>query len=214
MNFLKESLKNWFGYTRRERRSTFILLMIILTVILLRSVVPEQTIDLEEIALGFNEVSSSSSSISEPMGYSSKQEKPVARRERRTLLEINTCDSAAFEALPGIGPVLSARIIKYRKLIGGFVTVDQLKEVYGLPEETFNLVSSRLMVDTTAISRISINKAEFGELIRHPYFKRSEVSAIIKFRELKGRITGINEMIENNLISSETAKRMRRYLEF
>jgi DNA uptake protein ComE-like DNA-binding protein len=116
--------------------------------------------------------------------------------------------------LPGLGPVLSARIIKYRKLIGGFVTVDQLREVYGLPEETFNLVSSRLTVDTLAIRKIRINKAEFNELIRHPYFQRNEVNAILKFRELQGRIKGVNEMVENNLISLETARKIRGYLEF
>jgi DNA uptake protein ComE-like DNA-binding protein len=117
-------------------------------------------------------------------------------------------------ALPGIGPVLSSRIIKFRKLIGGYVSVNQLREVYGLSEETFNLVSSRLFADSLAIRKIKINKAEYREIIRHPYFQKSEVTAIMKYRELKGKISGIGEMIENNLISSETCRKIKPYLDF
>ena len=214
MNPVIESIRSWFGYTRRERRSTFILLLIILTVIGLRYVVPEKSMTLEEIRLSFKEVTADSTLVSTATGKNYPQERPVSHRVRKTILEINSCDSMALEALPGIGPVLSARIIKYRKLIGGFVTVDQLREVYGLPEETFNLVSSGFTVDTLLVRKININKLQFNELIRHPYFKRNEVTAILKFRELQGSIHGINEMVENNLISAETAKKMRGYLEF
>ncbi len=214
MNPIIEFTRNWFGFTRRERRSTFILLLIILTVIGLRYVVPEKNLTIEEIRLSLEEVATDSALAIPATRKNYTQERPVSRRVRKTILEINSCDSVALEALPGIGPVLSARIVKYRKLIGGFVSVDQLREVYGLPEETFNLVSSGFTVDTLLVRKININRLQFNELIRHPYFERNEVTAILKFRELQGSIRGINEMVENNLISSETAKKMRGYLEF
>ncbi len=214
MNPIKESVRSWFGFTRRERRSTFILLLIIAAVIGIRYVVPEKKITLEVIPLSFNEPPAEGAIVPLVKGTSYSREKQTGARVKKRIVEINSCDSASFEALPGIGPVLSARIVKYRKLIGGFVSVDQLREVYGLPEETFNLVSSGLTVDTLAIRKIRVNKAEFSELIRHPYFQRNEVNAILKFRELKGRITGVNEMVENNLISTETARKIRGYLEF
>jgi hypothetical protein len=133
---------------------------------------------------------------------------------KRPMLNLNICDSASLEALPGIGPVLSSRIIKYRNLIGGYVSVDQLKEVYGLPEETFDMISARVVADSLTIRKIMINEWDFRQLIRHPYFLRSEVSAILKYRELNGRISGIGEMIDNNLISAETARKIRPYMDF
>ncbi len=173
MNPIKESVRSWFGFTRRERRSTFILLLIIAAVIGIRYVVPEKNITLEVIPLSFNEPAEGAIvPLVKENGYT--REKQTVPRVKKSVTEINSCDSASFEALPGIGPVLSARIVKYRKLIGGFVSVDQLREVYGLPEETFNLVSSGLTVDTLAIKKIKVNKAEFSELIRHPYFQRNE----------------------------------------
>lgn len=133
---------------------------------------------------------------------------------QRPLLEINTCDSASLEALPGIGPVLSARIIKFRKLLGGFVSVNQLREVYGLSEEVFNIISSRVYADSTAVRKIIINSAEYKELIRLPYFEKYEVTAILKYRELKGSIKTMDEMIDNKLIAREKTEKIRPYLEF
>lgn len=213
MNSIKE-LKSWFGYTRRERRSTFILLLIIATILGLRLVLPEENMPVTQIALVISGTSDNSVIISDPQETPVRKEKAANSPVKRKLLDINTCDSAALEALPGIGPVLAVRIIKYRKLIGGFVSVEQLREIYGLPVETFTLISSRLIADSPGIRKININKAEYRDLIRHPYFKKEEVAAILKYKELKGRITGINEMIENKLISEEAAGKIGPYLDF
>jgi competence ComEA-like helix-hairpin-helix protein len=70
--------------------------------------------------------------------------KPVTMR-----INLNSADSAELVKLYGIGPVLSKRIIKYRNSLGGkFQSVDQLKNVYGLSEETFNSIKPYLIVDT------------------------------------------------------------------
>jgi len=134
--------------------------------------------------------------------------------QRKKLLEINSCDSASFVSLPGIGPVLASRIIKYRHLLGGFASVDQLKDVYGLPVETYDLIKGRLSVDTLAISRININSADYKTLARLPYIEKFEVTSILKYRELKGNISGINELTENKLIGAEKAVKVRPYLKF
>jgi DNA uptake protein ComE-like DNA-binding protein len=214
MGSVKDFFGNWFGYSRRERRSTFILLIIIMIVLGLRYVIPSQDIALEEIPIDLREDNFESSMVTQSSNIAGKQRIIKSSVRRELALDINRCDSVSLIALPGIGPVLSARIIKYRKLIGGYVSVNQLKEVYGLPEETFNLIAPVLMTDSLGIRKIKINKAEYKELIRHPYFKRDEVASILKYRELKGKISDIGEMIENNLISAETGRKIRPYLDF
>lgn len=220
MNPFLRVLRDWFGFTRRERRSSFILLIIICIVAGLKYLVPERRLELEEISLEpviVNNVTYSGNFISQDNVRDEKQE--IRKRDkivpgRIIRIELNTCDSATLVALPGIGPVLSVRIIKYRNLIGGYARVDQLREVYGLPEETFNLISSKLTADPAIIRKISINSADYSILARHPYFKKNEVSAILKYRELKGSIESFDEMLRNNLISEETAGKLRDYLEF
>jgi DNA uptake protein ComE-like DNA-binding protein len=214
MTSFRESLRNWFGYSRRERRSTFILLVIIIVVICVRYLFPTPVNPVREIPPELLSFSDDIVQKEENLKVTRKKDEVKASRLKKPLLEINSSDSASLVRLPGIGPVLSARIIKYRNLIGGYVSVDQLKEVYGLKEETFNMISSRLYADTLLIRKIKINKADYKELIRHPYFQRNEVPGILKCRELQGKITRIEDLIENNLISPETSKKIRAYLDF
>ena len=215
MNSFKESLMNWFGYSRRERRSTFILLIIIVVIFGLRYIYPSGNNSLKIIPLELlNSDTDSALVIQDTPAPVARQRVSKNQIRKSPILNLNICDSASLEALPGIGPVLSSRIIRYRNLIGGYVSVDQLKEVYGLPEETFDLISARVMADSLTIRKVRINEWDYSQLIRHPYFQRNEVSAILKYREIKGRIKNISEMVENNLISSETARKIRQYLEF
>ncbi len=211
--FSYKPVLHWFGFTRRERRSTFLLLILILLVAGFRFIIPERNITVEEIPVETGDISDISFSQEKESG-SGSYIKNHRTNLQRPLLEINTSDSASLEALPGIGPVLSARIIKFRKLLGGFASVDQLREVYGLSEEVFGLISSRVYADTTAVRKISVNNADYKELIRLPYFEKYEVTAILKYRELKGKIENIDQMIDNKLIAKEKAGKLRPYLEF
>jgi competence protein ComEA len=47
------------------------------------------------------------------------------------LVDLNTADAAALDALPGIGPVLAERIVSHRE-DGPFSTVDELADVAGI----------------------------------------------------------------------------------
>lgn len=47
-------------------------------------------------------------------------------------VDLNTADASALDALPGVGPVLAARIVQYRESNGPFRSVDQLDEVSGI----------------------------------------------------------------------------------
>src|SRR5450759_845686 len=63
MKFNREPIKNWFGFTRRERRSAFILLLIIILILGLRYTVPESNIAVKEIASGISDFGSTTGII-------------------------------------------------------------------------------------------------------------------------------------------------------
>jgi len=214
MNSFFESFRAWFGYSRRERRSTFILLNIIVVILGVRYFYPSEGGSLEIIPIELMERMNDSSFSEQETPAVIRQKASKSSLSKKPILDLNNCDTASLVALPGIGPVLSSRIVKYRNLIGGFVTVDQLREVYGLSEETFAMISTMVKADSLVIRKILINEWDYKQLIRHPYFQRSEVSAILKYRELKGMITSFNVMLANKLISDETARKIRPYLEF
>lgn len=49
-------------------------------------------------------------------------------------VSLNSADAAAFEALPGVGPVLASRIVDWRTANGPFRSIDELGEVSGIGE--------------------------------------------------------------------------------
>jgi len=52
--------------------------------------------------------------------------------ERTRRLDINQASAAELEALPGIGPVLAARIVAWREAHGNFASIDELRRVAGI----------------------------------------------------------------------------------
>jgi competence protein ComEA len=62
------------------------------------------------------------------------------------LVNINTADEATLETLNGVGPVLAAAIIQYRREHGPFASVDQLDEVSGIGPATLEDLRSQVTV--------------------------------------------------------------------
>jgi DNA uptake protein ComE-like DNA-binding protein len=212
MNRLRKPLKEWFGYTHRERRAALILLILCILIISLKHVVTGSDdeafitmlqVELIDIPPQSEEAPAIRASGSLPRGQMTSFG-----------LELNLCDSAALEKLPGIGPVLSARIIKYRNLLGGYADKRQLLEVYGLPPETYDRISSQLTADTTLLVKIPINSSDYRELVRHPYLSPDEVSAILRYRQRIGRIEGWQTITRNNLVTSDKAGLLRFYISY
>ena len=221
-SFLKP-LINWFGYSGRERRASMILLMLMVIVLVIRYTIPEKRVEIEDMsALLIPEIikddyivaaDTDNILINKTEHGADNTRKPGYTYQAKKI-ELNICDSTDLEKLPGIGPVLSARIIKYRNLLGGYVSVAQLKEVYGLRDSTYQIIYNLLSADSTMVKRININLAGFSELNRHPYLERYDVQAILKYRELQGRVEGISDLTDNNIMTGERALRILPYLIF
>ncbi|MBA4241851.1 MAG: hypothetical protein C0448_14090 [Sphingobacteriaceae bacterium] len=107
----------------------------------------------------------------------------------KKLIEINTADSLSIVYLKGIGPGFTKRIIKYRTMLGGFHSVNQLKEVYGMTDSTFALLASQINLDPNSISKIPINAIDFNSLRKHPYFNFQSAQAIVNYRLKHGKLT-------------------------
>jgi DNA uptake protein ComE-like DNA-binding protein len=107
----------------------------------------------------------------------------------KTVVEINTADSLSIVYLKGIGPGFTKRIMKYRSMLGGFHSVNQLKEVYGMTDSTFALLSSQIKIDDQSITKIPINAIDFNSLRKHPYFNFQTAQAIVNYRFKHGKLT-------------------------
>lgn len=130
--------------------------------------------------------------------------------QRIQLLEINLADSAQLESLPGIGPVLASRIIKYRKLLGGFYEVAQLKEIYGMTEELWAKSSTRLLAEPSGIKKLELNFLSVAELGKHPYIGFRQAKRIVKRRDTVGKFTHSEELA--SLFSPDSLQHLLPYV--
>jgi len=64
----------------------------------------------------------------------------------KALININTADSTALQELPGIGESKAQAIIDFRETDGPFSTVDDLKNVSGIGDKTFEKLSPLIVV--------------------------------------------------------------------
>ncbi len=106
-------------------------------------------------------------------------------------IEINTATAEDFRKLKGIGPSFAERIVKYRNALGGFVKVEQLAEVYGLPDSVFLKIQSSLRCNSATIKKININTADIETLKAHPYLRWKHAKAIVQWREENGNYKDI-----------------------
>ena len=141
-------------------------------------------------------------------------EKPVVKKHEKVLVEINSADSAALVAVNGIGVKSAVEIIKYRDLLGGFYSVEQISEIKCVTEQNFAKILQQICCDSCKIQKIDINFATPKAMAKHPYVSAPALRKIIKQRQLKGGWSRIEEMVEDEILSEDEAKRLAPYLWF
>jgi competence protein ComEA len=62
------------------------------------------------------------------------------------LVDLNTADASALDSLPGVGPVLSQRILDWRTAHGRFSSVDELGEVSGIGDKLLAQIGPKVKV--------------------------------------------------------------------
>lgn len=141
-----------------------------------------------------------------------EKEQLVADQIELRSIDLNKVDSVGLKQLSGIGVVLSRRILKYRKLLGGFSSKEQLKEVYGVSKERFDRIADRLIIDSTSVHKLEINSISSYNLRKHPYIDYRTAKDIVRYRDRKGPFSSLIQLRECRLLSDSTFLKMRPYL--
>jgi DNA uptake protein ComE-like DNA-binding protein len=132
---------------------------------------------------------------------------------RKMVVSINSCSADSLEMLKGIGPVFAKRIVAFRLKLGGFYSLSQLSEVYGLPIETIELILPKLNLDTTQIKRIRVNSADVKALSKHPYISYNEAKAIVNYRDQHGEFLQLATLRKLHIFKNKSINRLLPYLD-
>lgn len=133
------------------------------------------------------------------------------RKFEPIIVELNTADTAQLQQLYGIGSSFAKRIVKYRELLGGYTSIEQVLEVYGMDSARYLPIAESLLVDTTYRVRININTADFKTLLRHPYLNKNQVKAIVNYRKQHGAFQSISQLQSIHLLKGEPYRKIAPY---
>lgn len=126
------------------------------------------------------------------------------------LVDLNLADSAALDALPGIGGWFASRIIEHREALGGFSYKEQLMDVYRFDKEKFDGLSDLVEVSSEHVRPYPLWELPADSLCKHPYISDYETArAIVLFRDNNTSEQWTVEALENaGILSADAAKKI------
>lgn len=144
---------------------------------------------------------------------SNKKQYKYEIRKDSVYLDLNNSDTLDLQEIKGIGKVRARNIYKYGKKLGGYINLEQLREVYSIDEETFQKIKPHLYIKNPNIRKININSDDVKYLANHPYIDFALAKALIRFRKKYNKdFTNIEEIKLIHLMDEETYKKLSPYL--
>ena len=139
--------------------------------------------------------------------------------KRDTVLNLRTADTTELKLIRGIGAYRAQQIVRYREQLGGFASVEQLREVKALqPLLADSLAADSLfmhfVLDSVITNPLRINSTRPESLQRHPYLSFEQAKAIYELRRRKIRLKSIDQLRDLDCLTEADLLRLQPYLSF
>ena len=134
---------------------------------------------------------------------------PVKLREGERLT-LDQMDTTSLKRVPGIGSFFARRIVEYSQRLGGFVRVEQLLEVDGVPEDALDYFTE----GSGHVRKLNLNTLTLNQLKRHPYINFYQARAIVDRRRLHGSLKNLDDLRLLPEFPDEAISRLAPYVEF
>ncbi len=138
--------------------------------------------------------------------YKTRFRKPIPA------VDINAADSAQWERLPGIGPSFARRIVRYRDRLGGFHSVQQVSEVYGLADSVFKKIQPFLRLGDVSLRKLSLNDTDEKSFALHPYINTNLARLIVRYRSAHGPFSRVETLRALALVDDSIYRKIEKYL--
>ncbi len=127
-------------------------------------------------------------------------------------ININNIDSASLDELPGIGPSIARRILRFREKLGGFYSASQLIEIPKIDTTLAEVMSARITIDKSKLIPIN-EKVDFKQLYKHPYVGPNRAKILGPFFTQHPQLTK-RIWLDMQGLSMEEKSKIEPYLRF
>ena len=209
-----------FAFTRGDRRAMSLLLILLAGMVALRASAvvkpakmwlasPEETEILAQLPQTEERVHAASR---DTVSRSARYIPPAYMQKRKFSVDLNVADTFDLQEIRGIGSVYAKRIVAHREKLGGFVHVEQLREVWGIDSLTYSRMLPSVYIASPVLRKINLNQADIKTLRNHPYLDYYQAKEIYLHRMKKGDFRSVEEVRDVNLMDAETFARVAPYL--
>lgn len=129
-------------------------------------------------------------------------------------LSFAEADSIVLQIVPGIGPTMAGRIVKFRENIGGLHQKEQILEVYGMTPEMMEKLFDQFEFEPGIFKKVKINEWDANTLANHPYISYGEAKVIVAYRTQHGKYEIPEDLLGIKIFTKEWVDRLSPYLEF
>jgi len=128
-------------------------------------------------------------------------------------IDLNAATEQELRRISGIGDILASRIINFRNSLDGFMTAEQLYDVYGLEEDVVHRALKKFkVIQKPSIIKININTASVEEISQLIYIKTDIAKRIVAFRNRNGSFSSFTELTKIEDFPADKIDRIRLYL--
>ena len=128
-----------------------------------------------------------------------------------TKIDIQVATEDDLISVKGIGGTYAKRIVKYREILGGYFSINQLGEVYGIDSLLLVSISDQIICSSNNLNFININEVGYNNLYKHPYISKKEAMQVIIVRTQKGEI---NLVDLQDIFSKIKLEKVEKYLKW
>ncbi len=137
------------------------------------------------------------------------------KKEAIVVKDLNLATQEDLMKIYGIGDGYSIRILKEKEKYGGFVSMEQLNDVWGLPPETIENLNKAFRISTIpVVKKIRINEASIKELMQFPLFRYALAREIVLYRSSNGDFQNSADLTKIKDFPVDKIKIIALYLEF
>lgn len=143
-----------------------------------------------------------------------RSEYQIKKQYELQKVELNSCDTSDIMKVPQFGAKRAQKMIEYRDRLGGFADLSQLLEIFSLQDFKIEYLEKYFYIEKSRIKKLSINYADYKELIQHPYMDVYLVKTVLLYREKNKKIESIIEFQQCTHAYEELIMRLTPYLSF
>lgn len=111
-------------------------------------------------------------------------------------IDINRADLETWATLPMIGQGRARLIVNHRERLGGFRSIEQVAEVFNLPDSVYQRIKPQLSISNTELHKINLNTVSPEALRKHPYLTWKQADLILAYRAQHGSFATVDDVLK------------------